>query len=598
MERLPLAAVFDGTPRCNGPVVVQLPVESAHAARTLCAPTLDRHLDRHSLLKLREQQFRLDIFRRLEIAEHRFADAPVAAGILLMPLEFRRTRKNLFTGGECLGNLHRGKALVAEFAAKARTVSVVVVERTIIVPHLPVVHITLGIVLPVVGEAAGTRARRTRPEHPRRIVFRHHAALQFMALNQCRLVVFRVGIGLLEPFQCADAFVVPAPQRDRRMVAEPAQLMGKLHLHFREESVVRRIDGAREHMIVPDEKPEFIADIVEAVLLVLSAAPETDHVHVGHRRAFEKIAVAFRRLTHLERIAGNPVRPLHEKFASVHLHRHPRPLLSRLVNIGSVYDLYFAKPDPTRHLFIADFHREFVEPLLSRAVRPPKRRILDGDAVGNGVNASVGFGDIGENRQLATRKIFIEILITVDIVDLRPVMGDKPHRSAKAGRHLRESPIPSGMAGGLADERLILRPRHVRHRERAPEHRSAPVCLKPCAFEHRPNLVPPGLQRLLRVKCPAGETVRERSEFTAVQIDIGESVGILNLKDNAFPRGKRRTHLERTRELPIRPSDPLHVRLVAPPIGIGHQPGLEKRSVHITGHCRGAWRDITSGYRL
>ena len=227
MERLPLPAVFDRAPRGDRPVVVQLPVESAHAARTLCTPAFDAHFYRHSLLELRKQKFRFDILRWLEVARHRLADAPVSAGVLLVPFEFRSARENLLARRERFGHLHRRETLVAEFAAETRTVGVIGIEWTVGVPDLPVVHIALGVVLPVVGETSGACAGRARPEHARRVVFCNHPVLRGMALLELGLVETGIRSGLGEPLERADAFVVAAPQGYRRMVAQAPQLMGK-----------------------------------------------------------------------------------------------------------------------------------------------------------------------------------------------------------------------------------------------------------------------------------------------------------------------------------------------------------------------------------
>ena len=498
VERLPLPAVLYRAPRRDRPVVVQLPVESAHAARTLRAPALDGHLDRHALLELRKKKLRLNVLRRIEVAEHRLADAPVSAGVLLVPFELRRAGEHLLPRGESLGHLHRREALVAELAAEARAILVVRVERTVLMPHLPVVHVSLGVVLPVVRETAGAGARGARPEHARRVVLRDHGGLQRMALHQRVLVVLRVGLRLGEPLERPDAFVVAAPERDRGVVPETAQLMRKLALHLGEESVVCRIHRAREPVVVPDEEAQLVADVVERVALVLPAAPEAHHVHVRRHRARKEVAVALRRLARLERIARNPVRALHEKPAPVHLEGH---------STARSVDFELPQAYAARNRLVADAYGVFVELPLPRSVRPPKRRVVDRDQVGHRVDAAVRLRHVGECRKLTAGEVVVEGLRGIDVVDLRAVVRDEPDRAAEACRHLRWAPVPPGVAGGLPYERLVLRPRHVRHREPAPEDGGAAVRLRPRAFEDGPYLVPPGLHGLLRVKRPAREAV-------------------------------------------------------------------------------------------
>ena len=203
MERLPLAAVFDRAPRGDWPVVVQLPEQGAHAARLFRAPGVDGHLDRHRLLELREQELRGDVLRLAEIALEVLADAAVASVVLLVPLEVGSAREDLLLRGERLGDLQRRKRLVAELGAEARVVVVVFRERRVLVPHVPVVHVALRVLLPAVAEVAGATARRGRPVGARGVVFPHELALHLRALDPFAAVEVGVGARLLKPLDRA-----------------------------------------------------------------------------------------------------------------------------------------------------------------------------------------------------------------------------------------------------------------------------------------------------------------------------------------------------------------------------------------------------------
>ena len=376
MERLPLAAVLDRAPRGDGPVVVQLPEQSAHATRLFAAPGVNGHLDRHRLLELREQELRWNVLRLAEIALEVLADAEVAPVVLLVPLKVGSTCENLLLRGERLGDLQRRKRLVSELGAEARMVVVVFRERRVLVPHVPVVHVALRVLLPAVAKVAGAAARRRRPVGARGVVFPHELALHLRALDPFAAVEVGVGARLLEPLDRAEALVVAAPHRDRRMVAEAAELVCELGADLAEERVIARIYRARAHHIVPNEDAQLVAGVVEDVLLVLPAAPDAEHVHVCGLRALEEVAVAGRGLLVFVGRARNPVRALHEEPAPVNTEDERELLLAFLRNRLLIQHLNLPEADLFDDLLAVQLELAGVEPLLARTVRPPERRIV------------------------------------------------------------------------------------------------------------------------------------------------------------------------------------------------------------------------------
>ena len=76
-------------------------------------------------------------------------------------------------------------------------------------------------------------------------------------------------------------FIVAAPDRDARMVAQALQIIARFQAHVVHEIVVeRRIGRAREFEIQPDANARFIAGIEERIILVKTAAPKTQGIHV------------------------------------------------------------------------------------------------------------------------------------------------------------------------------------------------------------------------------------------------------------------------------------------------------------------------------
>ena len=60
--------------------------------------------------------------------------------------------------GECLDCLHGGEGLETEFTAEAWLDLVVLLEGGAAMPDSPVVHVAVGVALPVVGEVVGAGA--------------------------------------------------------------------------------------------------------------------------------------------------------------------------------------------------------------------------------------------------------------------------------------------------------------------------------------------------------------------------------------------------------------------------------------------------------
>ena len=340
-----------------------------------------------------------------------------------MPLEvvarpFRKRRRDL--GGR--------ERLVAELRAEARTVLVIPGERRVLVPHVPIVHVAFGVVLPCVAEVARPAAWRRRPVGARGVVSRDKLSLSLRARYPGGLVKVRVFARLLEPPYRAEAFIVTAPKRYRGVVAQAAQLVGKLALDLAEKRVVGRIHRARVHHIVPHEKAQLVAEIVKDILLVLSATPYADHVHVSRLRAFEEVSVARRRLTRFERVARNPVRALHEKAPVVDAKDERKLLLAVGRDSALVQDLQLSEADAPRDLLAVDVHGEGVKVLPARAVRPPEWRIVDLDAVCH----RRAVRKVGEDIERAVAEVVGELLRRVDVIYERPVGCKKLHRAAEA----------------------------------------------------------------------------------------------------------------------------------------------------------------------
>ena len=102
--------------------------------------------------------------------------------------------------------------------------------------------------------------------------------------------------------------VVAGPNRKAGMVAQSNHILFGLEFDALEDGLMGRVDAATEHEILPDEQSQFVTGLVENIVLVDAAAPNTNHGHVAGSSHLKAFAVTFRRDARQKIIVGNPVR--------------------------------------------------------------------------------------------------------------------------------------------------------------------------------------------------------------------------------------------------------------------------------------------------
>ena len=74
----------------------------------------------------------------------------------------------------------------------------------------------------------------------------------------------------------------------------------------------RGVHPASEHEVLPDQDAFLVAEVVEPVILVGTAAPHAQHVHVDRHRVVDGLAVDGVVDPREEIVAGDVVRAFHE----------------------------------------------------------------------------------------------------------------------------------------------------------------------------------------------------------------------------------------------------------------------------------------------
>ena len=388
LQLFPFPAVFDARPRCDRPVVIELPEKRSHAARLERPPIFHTGLDRQRLLHLRQIEEIRESFRHPEIFAEHPDDRRIALVTFLVVIHHRREHVELILRTERLHRLQRRKRLEPEFRTETRLHLVIRIEILPAMPHLPVVHVAAGVVVPAVVEIIRPAARRTRPEHPFRITRLDHAeqfTVEPVIVNEVCRALFRA-----IPAGGADHLVVAAPDRQRCVMTQPLDLKFQFETDVLDELRRRWINRTREHHILPDHDPLAVTEFVEDLMFILAAAPDPEHVHIGQPGRFDQILVNRRRLARRERIHRNPVRTLAENIHAVDAEIHRCSEFIRLID-----HLHRPQTDLNFPAFVGGLHRERIERRVAVTIRPPEFRIMhveDGlDDVGSAFERDLHF---------------------------------------------------------------------------------------------------------------------------------------------------------------------------------------------------------------
>src|SRR4029077_2646631 len=226
--------------------------------------------------------------------------------------------------GKGANGTHLWKRLKPELTHEAWKLEGIVGSRRLLVPHRPVVHVSVVRVVRNFLEISAGRAGPVR----HRIGILVNRALEDIGEENYIILPNAVtgfrGDRLFEVLALAPMvpasfhFVVPAPDDDTRMVSQALNLLDSLLPNIFLEPRIPRDHVSAEHEFLPDHDPEFVTNIEEVVGLVITAAPFTYHIHVRVTRGFENVAMHVRGHTIGKAVEWNNVRTLGEHGNTIH----------------------------------------------------------------------------------------------------------------------------------------------------------------------------------------------------------------------------------------------------------------------------------------
>jgi hypothetical protein len=126
-----------------------------------------------------------------------------------------------------------------------------------------------------------------------------------------------------EPFH----LVVPAPQRQARAVAQSNNVILRLGPVVIEIRLIHGILSAGIHKVLPHEHPVFVAEVIEPLVLIYPATPDSEHVHVRLGGAPYQMPVMLVGDARRELVRRYPVRALGKDRHAVDDERERLPVL-------------------------------------------------------------------------------------------------------------------------------------------------------------------------------------------------------------------------------------------------------------------------------
>ena len=392
-------------------------------------------------------------------------DTAVGGGVALVLFHHIGKDVALLRQGEALHRLQAGEGLEAELGHIAEIVAAIVCKGLEPVPDLPVMHVAPVRVPWLVKAAAAGRAGR--PVKGLRVLtaqdLREEVLIHLDIIGDLAL-----GADPLAELDELLHLVVAAPQGEGRMVPQAADVVDELRTDILFKGIRQIIHRAGEHEVLPYQQAQLVADVVEPVVRIESAAPHADAVHVGGPGILQQPAGPFRVHPRQQIVLGDIVGAHGKNVDAVDA---VAEALAPFVFPAA--DRHGAKadfPGPGIEEPIARFEADghTVERLIAEAGRPPEPGLGNPDAhvrpLG-GINAAVRVGDRDLYGALAVGKgldmrlhlkgdgIGRMLLQDQNIADAGSLDADQSNVTPDAGVRKTRTPVPAEHAVRLPQQR-------------------------------------------------------------------------------------------------------------------------------------------------
>ncbi|SCD52380.1 hypothetical protein GA0115239_102938 [Streptomyces sp. BpilaLS-43] len=388
--------------------------------------------------------------------------------------------------------------------------------------------------------------------------------------------------------------VVAAPQDQRGVRGEPDEVLADLGGHLVVQRLLLRVGGAGEGEVLPDQQPLLVAEFVEVVALVETAAPDADQVGVRGEGLVQAVGESPPGEAGREAVVRDPVHASYEDRLAVD--GDPE----RLALQGDAPEAGPASPG-----VLTEVDGDVVQGLLAVAVRPPDLGVGDREGEREAVLVLRGDEDGAPAEHLdrarhrraavalhvqgdgqARHPGLVEVAQHLDGGDAVAAPGLQGDRAPDAGGDQGRAPVPAEVAGRLADEgvRLGVRARPV----------AQPLAQRLGVGVRGGEADVDGVGALAQQRADreavAPVLVGGRADLGAVEQDGGD--GVEAVEAQVGGRVPVLGPFEGGAVGPVGTADPAEACLVVVHIGVVDQPGGQQVGVDAAGHGR---RDALGG---
>src|ERR1041385_3532878 len=96
------------------------------------------------------------------------------------------------------------------------------------------------------------------------------------------------------------------------MVAQPLHIINRFSANVVEELLIRGIQAARKHELLPDHDSHLVTQFVKIVRLVNATTPDSQHIHVAVAHRLDEEAIFVFGDTRRKTVGWNPIAALRE----------------------------------------------------------------------------------------------------------------------------------------------------------------------------------------------------------------------------------------------------------------------------------------------
>ena len=392
-------------------------------------------------------------------------------------------------------------------------------------------------------------------------------------------------------------FVVAAQQTQSGVVLEPEKvlpgLFPELGLHFLRQPDI----GAGDHKVLPDQDPLLVAQIIEMVLGVVSAAPYPQSVEIRVHGPVDQPVQPLGRHPAQETVHGDVVRTHGEDLHAVD---DEAEFAAPLVRVRLRADRQGTQADPqalrVQHLFPGDkLQRQIVQVLLAVAPDPPESGLFHPDKglpIAEGDPLPVQGGEKGAAAVLPgpgldpdVHNAVVMVLGDEDVPQPVRIVAPQLHRAEDAHILQCGTPVPAGLIIGrpqVGGSRNGIAVVHVQ---------IMPVLLPGKIPEGRPKIQPQGVlpraQQGLDLIDIGPVHVLYGIQGLPVQRDPAQGIQTVEYQLHIVPAEKFFVRRKFRRERAVLPAEMLHCLLIQSEEGIRDLPVVIQHAEHGAGRLTG-----------